>query len=45
MFKPLSMYIGLRYTKAKRDNNFISFISLASVIGIALGVIVLSQAG
>lgn len=41
MFKPLSMYIGLRYTKAKRDNNFISFISLASVIGIALGVIVL----
>lgn len=41
MFHPLSTYIGLRYTKAKRDNNFISFISLASVIGIALGVIVL----
>ncbi len=33
--------IGLRYTKAKRDNHFVSFISLASVIGIALGVIVL----
>jgi len=41
MFHPLSAFIGLRYTKAKRDNHFISFISLASVIGIALGVIVL----
>ena len=33
--------IGLRYTRAKRDNHFVSFISLASVVGIALGVIVL----
>ncbi len=41
MFKPLSTFIGLRYTKAKRDNHFISFISLASVIGIALGITVL----
>ena len=41
MFQPLSAYIGLRYTKAKKDNHFISFISLASVIGIALGIIVL----
>ncbi|MEH6455211.1 MAG: lipoprotein-releasing ABC transporter permease subunit, partial [Cocleimonas sp.] len=41
MFQPLSAFIGLRYTKAKRDNNYISFISLASVFGIALGVIVL----
>jgi len=41
MFKPLSGFIGLRYTKAKRDNHFISFISLASVIGIALGIVVL----
>ena len=41
MFKPLSAFIGLRYTKAKRDNHFISFISLASVVGIALGIIVL----
>ncbi len=41
MFKPLSIFMGLRYTKAKRDNHFISFISLASVIGIALGIIVL----
>ena len=41
MIKPLSIFMGLRYTKEKRDNHFISFISLASVIGIALGIIVL----
>ncbi|MCF6189904.1 MAG: lipoprotein-releasing ABC transporter permease subunit [Cocleimonas sp.] len=41
MFQPLSAYIGLSYIKAKRDNHFISFISLASVVGIALGVLVL----
>jgi lipoprotein-releasing system permease protein len=41
VFQPLSAYIGLSYIKAKRDNHFISFISLASVVGIALGVIVL----
>lgn len=41
MFQPLSVSIGLRYIKAKRDNDYISFISLASVFGIALGVVVL----
>jgi lipoprotein-releasing system permease protein len=41
MFKPLSLYIGLRYTRAKRKNHFISFISMMSMIGIALGVMVL----
>jgi lipoprotein-releasing system permease protein len=41
MFKPLALYIGLRYTRAKRRQHFISFISLASMIGIALGVAVL----
>lgn len=38
MFHPLSLYIGLRYTRAKRKNNFISFISLVSIGGIALGI-------
>jgi lipoprotein-releasing system permease protein len=38
MFKPLSLYIGLRYTGAKRRNHFISFISFSSILGIALGV-------
>lgn len=38
MFKPLTLYIGLRYTQAKRRTQFISFITLTSVLGIALGV-------
>src|SRR5215208_1791090 len=41
MFKPLAFYIGLRYTRAKKRNHFVSFISLSSMIGIALGVMVL----
>ncbi len=41
MFRPVSVFIGLRYTRAKRRNHFISFISLMSMMGIALGVIVL----
>ncbi len=36
--RPLALFIGLRYTGAKRRNHFISFISLASMMGIALGV-------
>ncbi|HEX7770394.1 MAG TPA: ABC transporter permease, partial [Dokdonella sp.] len=38
MFRPLEAFIGLRYTRAKRRNHFISFISLVSVLGIAVGV-------
>ena len=38
MFRPLQLFIGLRYTRAKRRNHFISFISLASMLGIAVGV-------
>lgn len=35
---PYELFIGLRYTRAKRKNHFISFISLTSMVGIALGV-------
>ncbi len=38
MFKPVPLYVGLRYTRAKRRNHFISFISFTSMLGIALGV-------
>jgi lipoprotein-releasing system permease protein len=38
MYKPLEAFIGLRYVRAKRRNHFISFISLISMLGIALGV-------
>lgn len=41
MFKPLSLFIGLRYTRAKKSNHFVSFISLSSMLGIGLGVMVL----
>lgn len=41
MFKPLELYIGLRYTRAKRRNHFISFISVSSMLGIMLGVMAL----
>ena len=35
------LFIGLRYTRARQRSRFISFISLVSVIGIALGITVL----
>jgi len=38
MYQPLSAFVGLRYLRAKRKNHFISFISLISMLGIALGV-------
>jgi lipoprotein-releasing system permease protein len=38
MFKPIPVSIGLRYLRAKRRNGFISFISMASILGIAIGV-------
>jgi len=38
MFRPLELFIGLRYTRAKRRNHFISFISASSMLGIMLGV-------
>ena len=38
MFIPLELKIGLRYLRAKRRNQFISFISLTSMLGIVLGV-------
>lgn len=41
MFKPLPVFIGLRYTRAKRRNHFISFISAMSMAGLVLGVMVL----
>lgn len=38
MIQPLELLIGLRYTRAKRRNHFISFISATSMIGVVLGV-------
>jgi len=42
MFKlPVELLLGTRYIRAKRRNGFISFISMSSIIGIALGVMAL----
>ena len=38
ILSPYELFIGLRYTRAKKRNHFISFISMISMLGIALGV-------
>jgi lipoprotein-releasing system permease protein len=38
LLRPYELFVGLRYTRAKRRNHFISFISLVSMLGIALGI-------
>jgi lipoprotein-releasing system permease protein len=38
---PFELFVGLRYTLAKRKNHFTSFISITSIAGLALGVAVL----
>ncbi len=41
MFRPFPLYVGLRYFRAKRRNQFISFISGMSLVSIAIGVMAL----
>lgn len=41
MKKSVALMVGLRYTGARKSNHFISFIALVSMLGIALGTIVL----
>jgi lipoprotein-releasing system permease protein len=36
--RPYELFVGLRYTRAKRRTHFISFISIVSMAGIALGI-------
>lgn len=38
MIRPFELFIGLRYTRAKRRNLFISFISFISILGIVIGI-------
>jgi len=38
LFRPKELFIGLRYTRAKRRSGFVSFIAMISMMGIALGV-------
>lgn len=41
MFHPYQLFVGLRYMRAKRRNQFVSFISVISMAGIAVGVMAL----
>ena len=41
MFRPVPLFVGLRHTRARRRNHFISFISLISMLGIMLGIVAL----
>ncbi|PSW07283.1 lipoprotein-releasing ABC transporter permease subunit LolE [Photobacterium lipolyticum] len=41
MFRPLSLYIGSRFSRAKQRNRLVSFISISSTLGIAVGVAVI----
>lgn len=41
MFKPLSICLGLRYNFNSHKTGFVSFLSFASMIGVALGVAIL----
>ena len=38
MLNPVELFVGLRYLRAKRRTRFVSFITLISLAGIALGV-------
>jgi len=41
MFQPKELFIGLRYIRARRQSQFVSFIAFISIAGIALGVFAL----
>lgn len=41
MQKPFSVFVGLRYTLTRKQNFFLSFVSLVSMLGVSLGVMVL----
>ncbi|MCB1664375.1 MAG: lipoprotein-releasing ABC transporter permease subunit [Pseudomonadales bacterium] len=41
MFKPVSLFIGLRYTRTRKKSQIISFVSVVSTLGITVGVLAL----
>ena len=38
MFHPLSIFVGLRYVRARTHKFFVSFITWASLVGVCVGV-------
>ena len=43
MFKPVPLFVGLRYTRTRKRNLFVSFVSVISMLGITLGVLATDQ--
>ena len=41
MLKPFSLFVGLRYSLTRKRNFFLSFVSLISMLGVSLGVLIL----
>ena len=41
MQKPFFVFVGLRYNLARKQNYFLSFVSLISMLGVSLGVMIL----
>lgn len=41
MFKPVSLFIGLRYIRTRKKSQIISFVSVVSTLGITIGVLAL----
>lgn len=41
MFKPFSLFVGMRYSLARKHNLLLSFVSLISMLGVSLGVLIL----
>ena len=41
MLRPFSLFVGLRYSLTRKNNLFLSFVSLISMLGISLGVLIL----
>ncbi len=41
MFKPVSLFIGLRYIRTRKKSQIISFVSIVSTLGITIGVLAL----
>ncbi len=41
MFHPVSLFVGLRYTRSKRRNGYVSLFSAVSIVTLSLGVMLL----
>ena len=41
MFKPISLYLGIKYIFSRSRDGFISFVSTSAILGLVLGVAIL----